>query len=62
MGLAISIAQFKLFSAALGSLVASVQAFRASRSGKRLHLLFYVIGAAVLIYLTLVFLPAMVRN
>jgi hypothetical protein len=62
MALAIYLAQFKVFGTALGSLISSVQAFRASRSDRRLHLLVYLVGAAVLIYLTLIFLPDLANS
>jgi len=62
MALAILLAQFKVLSSALGALFSSVQALRASRSGRQALLLTYLIGAGSLIYLTLVFLPELANG
>jgi len=62
MAFAIYFSQFKVISTALGSLVSSVLAFRASRSGQRLHLLLYLVAAVALIYLTILFLPELAQN
>ena len=61
MAFTIDFPQFIIIATALGSLISSVQAFRASRSGQRSHVIVYLVAALVLIFMTIIFLPHLAK-
>jgi len=62
MVIALYFSQYKALLAALCSLISSLQALRAQRSGHSLLLVVYLAAAGALMFLTLRFLPGVVHT